>query len=67
MTKYEQAQLMMTTLAQDDLLQDAGVLRALAEHNRLRVSGVGNSPCAGVYAVIANGGTIRTGDRVTLH
>ena len=56
----------MTTLAQDDLPQDAGVLRALAQHNRLRVPDVGNSPCAGVYAVIAAEGTIRTGDRVTL-
>jgi uncharacterized protein YcbX len=56
----------MTTLAQDELPQDAGVLRALAQHNRLNVSGMGNSPCAGVYAVIAAEGTIRTGDRVTL-
>lgn len=55
----------MTTLAQDGLPQDTGVLRALAQHNRLRVSGVGKPPCAGVYAVIANGGTICTGDSVS--
>ncbi len=60
------ARCVMTTLAQDELPQDAGVLRALAQHNRLRVSGLGHSPCAGVYAVIASGGTICTGDGVKL-
>ncbi|HEX4945854.1 MAG TPA: MOSC N-terminal beta barrel domain-containing protein [Blastocatellia bacterium] len=60
------ARCVMTTLAQDDLPQDAGVLRALAQHNRLQVSGLGRSPCAGVYAVIEAKGTIRTGDQVAL-
>lgn len=61
------ARCVMTTLAQDELPQDAGVLRALVQHNRIPVSGVGKSPCAGVYAVIEAGGTIRAGDRVTLN
>lgn len=56
----------MTTLAQDELPQDAGVLRALVQHNRMNVPGVGQYPCAGVYAVIEAEGTIRTGDRVAL-
>jgi uncharacterized protein YcbX len=56
----------MTTLAQDELPQDAGVLRALVQHNRIQVAGLGRLPCAGVYAVIEAEGTIRTGDRVTL-
>jgi hypothetical protein len=56
----------MTTLAQDELAQDAGVLRALVQHNRVQVAGLGRLPCAGVYAVIEAEGTIRTGDRVTL-
>jgi uncharacterized protein YcbX len=54
----------MTTLAQDELPQDAGVLRALVQHNRIQVAGLGQYPCAGVYAVIEAEGTIRTGDRV---
>ena len=56
----------MTTLAQDELPQDAGVLRALVQHNRIQVAGLGRLPCAGVYAVIGAEGTIRTGDGVAL-
>jgi uncharacterized protein YcbX len=56
----------VTTVAQDDLPQDAGVLRALVQHNRVYVPGIGKAPCAGVYAVIAAPGTIRTGDSVRL-
>lgn len=52
----------ITTLAQEELPQDAGVLRALVEHNRVYVPGIGKAPCAGVYAVVAASGTIRTGD-----
>ncbi|MGH9035274.1 MAG: MOSC domain-containing protein [Acidimicrobiia bacterium] len=55
----------MTTLAQDELPKDPGVLRTLARENKLEVAG-GLYPCAGVYAVVASGGTIRTGDRVSL-
>ena len=28
--------------------------------------GIGLSPCAGIYAVVESGGTVRTGDRVVL-
>ena len=57
----------MTTLAQDDLAKDTEVLRALVRHNKLQVGELGQFPCAGVYAVIAAPGTVRTGDRVALH
>jgi uncharacterized protein len=55
----------MTTVAQDGLERDPQVLRALAKHNRLDFAGAGLYPCAGVYAVVASSGTIRTGDPVT--
>ena len=54
----------MTTLAQDDLPKDTDVLRALVRHNKLQVGDLGQFPCAGVYAVVAVGGTVRTGDCV---
>jgi uncharacterized protein YcbX len=54
----------MTTLAQDDLEQDTDILRSLVQHNRLAVAGAGQFPCAGVYAVVSNAGTIRVGDEV---
>jgi uncharacterized protein len=47
----------MTTLAQEDLLSDPGILRAAAQHNQANV---------GVYAAVARGGTIRCGDLVRL-
>jgi uncharacterized protein YcbX len=56
----------MTTLPQDDLPKDNGILQTLARHNRLEVAGAGTFPCAGVYAVVATGGTIRRGDAVTV-
>ncbi len=56
----------MTTLAQDDLPQDTDVLRTLANHNKMQVGDLGQFPCAGVYAVIAAPGTVRTGDQVTI-
>jgi len=55
----------MTTVAQEGLERDPQVLKALAKHNRLDFAGAGLYPCAGVYAVVASSGTIRTGDRVT--
>lgn len=55
----------MTTLAQDDLPQDTDVLRTLVRHNRMQVGDLGQFPCAGVYAVVAVPGTVRTGDNVT--
>ena len=54
----------MTTLAQDDLPSDPEILRALVQHNRIRVGDAGQFPCAGVYAVVAASGTLHTGDPV---
>jgi len=54
----------MTTLAQDELPDDAEVLRTLVRHNRIPVGEAGLYPCAGVYAVVGAPGTLRTGDRV---
>jgi uncharacterized protein YcbX len=56
----------MTTLAQGDIPKDIDVLRALVRHNTLQVGDLGQFPCAGVYAVVAVQGTIKTGDRVAL-
>jgi hypothetical protein len=47
----------MTTLAQGDLPQDAGILRAAAQHNQANV---------GVYAAVLQGGEVRRGDSVRL-
>jgi len=55
----------MTTLAQDDLQHDNDILRTLAQHNRLDV-GDGLRPCAGVYTVVADTGTVERGDLVAL-
>lgn len=56
----------MTTLAQEDLPQDTDVLRTLVHHNRMQVGDLGQFPCAGVYAVVAAPGTVRTGDHVSV-
>jgi MOSC domain-containing protein len=45
----------MTTLAQGNLPQDLGILRAVARHNRASV---------GVYASVERGGNIKRGDSV---
>jgi uncharacterized protein len=55
----------MPSLAQEDLPRDPRILKALARHNRLDVAGA-SYPCAGVYAVAASTGPIRTRDRVSL-
>jgi uncharacterized protein YcbX len=54
----------MPSLAQEDLPNDTGVLKAL-RHNRIDVVG-SLYPCAGVYAVAEATGTIRVDDRVSL-
>jgi MOSC domain-containing protein len=56
----------MTTLAQDELPDDVEILRTLTTHNRIEVGAFGKLPCAGVYAVVATGGTVRTGDAVAV-
>jgi uncharacterized protein YcbX len=56
----------MTTLAQGDLPRDTEILRTLVQHNGIQVGSAGRFPCAGIYAVVAAGGTLRTGDPVVL-
>lgn len=56
----------MTTLAHDDLPYDNNILRTLVQHNRIQVGGLGQFPCAGVYAVATASGSMRTGDSITL-
>ena len=55
----------MPSLAQEELPRDPGVLKALAKHNRIDVAG-SLYPCAGIYAVVEETGTIRVDDRVRL-
>ena len=54
----------MTTVAQDGLPREPGVLQALAEHNRL-TNPMGTFACLGVYASVTTAGTVRVGDPVT--
>jgi hypothetical protein len=54
----------MTTLAQGDLPEDRGVLRAAAGHNRVEISGLGHWACVGAYAGVVTTGIISTGDSV---
>lgn len=60
----------MTTLAQDDLPADPGILRATVRANPVLVRDRGRYPCIGVYGSLArrlsSGGEIRRGDPVTL-
>ncbi len=55
----------MTTLPQDDLPKDSNVLRSAARHNMQDTGVIGTMPCAGIYAAVASGGTIRVGDTVS--
>jgi uncharacterized protein YcbX len=61
----------MTTLAQDDLPADPGILRATVQANRIPVRDRGLYPCMGVYGSLArtvsSGGEIRRGDAVSLN
>jgi uncharacterized protein YcbX len=56
----------MTTLAQEGLPKDPGILRAVAEHNRLEVGPLGILPCLGVLGIVKAAGTVRIEDPVTL-
>ncbi len=56
----------MTTLQQQGLSKDTGIMRALVQHNRLQVGESGLFPCAGVYAVVITPGTINRGDQVVM-
>lgn len=57
----------MTTLAQEELPRDLGILQTLVGHNRIQVGDAGRFPCAGAYAVVQARGAVRTGDRVSLN
>jgi MOSC domain-containing protein len=57
----------MTTLPQDDLPADTDILRTLLHNNKVQVADAGQFPCAGVYAVVTAGGTIRIGDQAVLN
>jgi uncharacterized protein YcbX len=65
------ARCVMTTLAQEDLPADPGILRTAARHNSL-VGGDGRGPegvypaSVGVYAKVLSGGVVRRGDSVRL-
>jgi uncharacterized protein YcbX len=52
----------MTTLAQGDLPRDNGVLRTVAEHNRIEIPGLGVWSCVGAYATVDTAGPVRVGD-----
>jgi uncharacterized protein YcbX len=54
----------MTTLAQDDLPRDPGVLQSIARHNRFDIPGLGPSSCIGVYALVETGGDAGVGQPV---
>ena len=56
----------MTTLAQGDLPDDRGVLRAAATHNRVEISGLGEWACIGAYAGVAAPGVVCVGDAVAV-
>lgn len=57
----------MTTLAQGDLPQDRDTLRTIAANNRVDIPGYGTWACAGAYADVSTGGTIRIGNQISLH
>lgn len=56
----------MTTLAQGDLPNDPGILRAAVQHNRLPLMGGALFPCVGVYTAVDAGGSLQVGDVVAV-
>jgi uncharacterized protein YcbX len=54
------------TLEHGDLPRAPEALRPLLTGNRIEVPGFGVLPCAGVYAEVVQGGTVRRGDAVVL-
>jgi uncharacterized protein len=58
----------MTTLPQDDLPRDLGILRTVVEHNQVSIPALGGEarPSVGVGAFVLQGGTIRRGDLVRI-
>src|SRR5205823_8207649 len=61
------ARCVMTTLAQEDLPNDPGILRTAAQNNRVLVPAFGQAlPSVGVYATVLRGGVVRRGDLVSV-
>ena len=56
----------MTTLAQGELPEDRGVLRAATDHNRIEISGLGHWACVGAYASVVTTGAVQVGDELTV-
>lgn len=58
----------LTTLAQDQLPDDLDILKTVAHHNQATVPALDGKPlpCAGVYAFVSQGGTIRCGDSISI-
>ena len=56
----------MVTLGQPALEPDRGVMRAVADLNRVDVPGVGTYPCLGLYARVTEPGVVRVGDDVRI-
>jgi uncharacterized protein YcbX len=56
------------TLPQGELIEDIGILRAVAEHNRPAAPALDGKrlPSLGVYASVERGGVIHMGDTVTV-
>jgi uncharacterized protein YcbX len=54
------------TLEHGPLPRAAHAVRTVLEENRVDVEGFGVLPCAGVYAEVVSGGTVRAGDPVVL-
>lgn len=53
-----------TTLPQQNLPHDSGILRTIAQNNPVDLGDFGKLPCAGVYADVVTKGRIRPGDIV---
>jgi uncharacterized protein YcbX len=56
----------ITTLGQQELPRDNAVLQTIARNNRIDIPTLGPSPCAGLYAVVLSGGSVRRSDPVAL-
>lgn len=54
------------TLEHGDLPRAAHAVRGPMAENRVEVTGFGVLPCAGAYAEVLAGGTVRTGDAIAL-
>lgn len=52
----------MTTLAQQELPVDRGVLQTVAANNRVEITGVGRFSCLGAYASVVTPGVVAPGD-----